>query len=392
MDVFIKINRTQADQLKAAMIFWPIIAYTPFFFEGWVHPYLRIGCFSLLSLYLFFSYTRYSKDDASVLCLLILLATLLVLGDSSGMQGLIKSGNYCLTILFGWGLSRHLKLSRDRLPILLGLYVQFFYLISIFSLLSLIYFLTLGEFDLFGFKSDVAAHLVTPFGVLFKRPVGDFAVYRSFFYFVEGAHLALFYAVNIIVVAPLLKDKTVSFKRVNLLGGILTMSMTFYVVLFVLYGSKKISSISGAIAIFVGTILFMYLIQIFDVASFSSADDRTERFILFFILMAEANVTQLLFGHGVSFFETLGFAKTFNSGFTLSIYETGFVGLAMQMIILFRLSPYFILFIFYLLASNVLDPIHMPLFWFFIIITSQALKNESAASTALGSSKGPLLK
>ena len=392
MDVFIKINRTQADQLKAAMIFWPIIAYTPFFFEGWVHPYLRIGCFSLLSLYLFFSYTRYSKDDAGILCLLILLATLLVLGDSSGMQGLIKSGNYCLTIFFGWGLSRHLKLSRDRLPILLGLYVQFFYLISIFSLLSLIYFLTLGEFDLFGFKSDVAAHLVTPFGVLFKRPVGDFAVYRSFFYFVEGAHLAIFYAVNIIVVAPLLKDKAVSFKRVNLLGGILTMSMTFYVILFVLYGSKKITSISGAISIFVGTVFLIYLIQIFDVASFSSADDRGGRFLLFFILMAEANVTQLLFGHGVTFFETLGFAKPFNSGFTLSIYETGFVGLAMQMIILFTLSPHFILFVFFLLASNVLDPIHQPLFWFFIIITSQALKNESAAGTTLGFSKGPLLR
>lgn len=391
MDVFIKINRTQADQLKAAMIFWPIIAYTPFFFEGWVHPYLRIGCFSLLSLYLFFSYTRYSKDDAGILYLLILLATLMVLGDSSGMQGLIKLGNYCLTIFFGWGLSRHLKLSRDRLPILLGLYVQFFYLISIFSLLSLIYFLTLGELDLFGFKNEFA-HLVTPFGVLFRRPVGDFAVYRSFFYFVEGAHLALFYAVNIIVVAPLLKDKAVSFKRVNLLGGILTMSMTFYVVLFVLYGSKKITSISGAISMFVGTVFLIYLIQIFDVASFSSAEDRGGRFVLFFILMAEANVTQLLFGHGVSFFETLGFATPFNSGFTLSIYETGFVGLAMQMIILFRLSPHFILFVFFLLASNVLDPIHQPLFWFFIIITSQALKNESVADTTIGSSKGRLLK
>lgn len=391
MDVFIKINRTQVDQLKAAMIFWPIIAYTPFFFEGWVHPYLRIGCFSLLSLYLFFSYTRYSKDDAGILYLLILLATLLVLGDSSGMQGLIKSGNYCLTIFFGWGLSRHLKLSRDRLPILLGLYVKFFYLISIFSLLSLIYLLTLGELDLFGFKNEFA-HLVTPFGVLFRRQVGDFAVYRSFFYFVEGAHLALFYAVNIIVVAPLLKDKTVSFKRANLLGGILTMSMTFYVVLFVLYGSKKITSIFGAISILVGTVFLINLIQIFDVASFSSADDRTERFVLFFILMAEANVTQLLFGHGVSFFETLGFGKPFNSGFTLSIYETGFVGLAMQMIILLRLSPHFILFVFFLLASNVLDPIHQPLFWFFIIITSQALKNEAVADTTMGSSTEPLLK
>jgi len=390
--VDIKINITQMNYLKAGMIFWPVIAYTPFFFTQWVSPPIRIGCFALLSIYLFFSSKRYSKDDVGVLCLLILLATLLMLGNSSGMQDLIKSGNYCLTIFFGWGLSRHLKLSRDRLPILLGLYVKFFYLILIFSLLSLIYFFTLGELDLFGFKSDVFAHLVTPFGILFKRSVGDFVVYRSFFYFNEGAHLAIFYAVNIVVVAPLLKDKTVSFKRANLLGGILTMSMTFYVVLFVLYGTKKMLSISGAISVFIGTIFLIYLIQIFDVTSYLSTDDRIERFVIFFNLMAEANATQLLFGHGVSFFQTLGFDKAFNSGFTLSIYETGFVGLAIQMIILFRLSPHFILFVFFLLVSNILDPIHQPLFWFLIIVTSQALKNESVADTTIGSSKGPLLK
>jgi len=380
VDVVIKINRIQAGQLKAAMIFWPIIAYAPFFFTYWVHPLLRIGGFLLLSIYLFFSSNRYSKNDVVLFLLLISLIPLLLL-NAFGLQGLVSSGNYCLTIFFGWGLYRHLQHSRDRLPILLGLYVKFFYLVSIFSLLSLLYYLTLGEFDLFGFKSDAAAHLVTPFGVLFERRVGSFTFYRSFFYFVEGVHISIFYAVNIIVVAPLLKDKAASFKRINLLGGLLTMSLTFYVILFVLYGYKKISSIYSFIAVFVGVFFLIYLILIFDVASYSSVADRAGRFALFFTVMAEANITQLLFGHGVSFFKSLGHAKAFNSGFTLSIFETGFVGLVIQMIILFRLSPHFILFIFFILASNVLDPIHMPLFWFFIIITSQALKKDKAGST-----------
>tara|TARA_B100000787_G_C16173733_1_gene287870 strand:+ start:519 stop:1673 length:1155 start_codon:yes stop_codon:yes gene_type:complete len=374
----IKVDRAELSYLKAGMIFWPVIAYAPFFFTQWVNPALRIGCFTLLSIYLFFSSKRYSKNDVFLFFLLLTLSAILVSSNSAGQQGLVSVGNYCLTLFFGWGLYRHLTLSRARIPILLGLYVKFFYLIAICSLLSLLYLLTIGELDLFGFKHDVNTQLVTPFGVHFKRQVGPVTFYRSFFYFVEAAHVGIFYAANIIIVAPLLKHKAASFKKVNFLGGLLSMSMTFYVVLFVLYGYKKVSSIYSFIAILLGAVLLIYLGQIIDVVSYSSSDDRSERFLIFFIVMADANISQFLFGHGVSF-ET-GFEKAFNSGFTLSIYETGIVGTALQMIILYILSPSFILLIFFMLAAAVLDPIHMPLFLFLMIITAHLLKNEKANS------------
>ena len=370
----IKVDSAELGYLKAAMIFWPVIAYAPFFFTQWVNPALRIGCFLLLSIYLFFSSKRYSKKDVFLFCLLLMLSVLLVSSNTLGQQGLFSIGNYCLTLFFGWGLYRCLTLSRARIPILLGLYVKFFYLIAICSLLSLIYLLTIGELDLFGFKHHKNTQLVTPFGVHFKRQVGPVMVYRSFFYFVEAAHLGIFYAANIIIVAPLLKHKAASFKKINFLGGLLSMSMTFYVVLLVLYGWKKVNSIFSFIAVLLGAVLLVSVGQIIDVVSNSSSDDRIERFLIFFIVMADANISQFLFGHGV-FFKT-GFEKAFNSGFTLSIYETGIIGTALQMIILYILSKSFILIIFFMLAAAVVDPIHMPLFLFFMVITAHLLKNE----------------
>lgn len=369
-----KLNVTKVEYLKSAVMFLPIILYTPFFFSQWAYPSVRIGSFFLLSTYLFFSTNRYSKNDVYVFCTLISLTILTVLRNQLDLLGLISIGNYCLTIFFGWGLYRYLATSRRRVEVLIGLYVRFFFLVVICSILSVLYFVTLGEFDLFGFKSDIAEHLVTPFGVLFGKHFGFIEVYRSFFYFNEPVFVGLFYAANIVIIGPLLKDKAIFFIRTNLLGGLISMSMTFYVVLFVLYMVKKIKSFFGLITVLIVTFCFWYIIQIMGILSFSSFDDRVERFNLFFAAMSAANTVQLYFGHGVV--SQTGFDKAFNSGLTLSIYETGLVGTALQMILLFKLSPSFIIFIFFMLAALVADPIHMPIFWFCIIIAFHKLKDE----------------
>ena len=364
--MYIKLDKIRVGYLKAAVIFLPVFFYTPFFFNQVVHPVLRIGGFAILSSYLFFSSKRYSTKDGYIFLLLILLFVLMLFRNSSGTQGLFTLGNYCLTLFFGWGLYRHLTLRRARSPILLGLYVRFFYVVAVCSMLSLLFLIFFGEVDLFGLKTEMRQHLVTPFGAHFGRKVGSFSVYRSFFYFVEGAHLGIFYAANIIIVAPLLGANAKPFKRINILGGFLTMSMTFYAVLIVLYGYRKAGSLYGFIFAVMGAVFLIYLGYIIDVVSYSSSDDRTERFLLFFLAMGDANIVQLLFGHGVSY-ET-GFAKAFNSGLSLSIYETGFVGTVLQISILYILSPSFIIFILFLLAALVVDPIHMPIFLFLVVV------------------------
>ena len=371
-----KLNITKVDYLKAAVMFLPIIFYSPFFFSLSVYPPLRIGTFFLLSIYLFFSTKRYSKSDAAVFGVLMTLTILMVLSNSSGQLGLITIGNYSLNIFFGWGLYRYLATNRRRQEIVLGLYVRFFFFVCICSILSEIYLVLLGEFDLFGIKSDVYSHLVTPFGVLFVKDFGSINVYRSFFYFNEPVFVGLFYAANIIIIAPLLNDKASFFVRTNLLGGLISMSMTFYVVLFALYMTKKFKSFLNIIGVLIVTFCISFFIQKMNIAEYSSSDDRIDRFNLFFNAMDVANTAQLWFGHGVLF--DTGFDKAFNSGFTLSIYETGLIGAALQIILLFKLSPSFITFIFFMFAATVVDPIHMPLFWFSIIIASLKLKEADS--------------
>ena len=371
-----KSNITKVDYLKSAVMFSPIICYSPFFFDYWVYPPLRIGTFFLLSIYLFFSNKRYSKNDVQVFCALMMLAMLMVLRNSSGSLGLISIGNYCLTIFFGWSLYRYLATNRRRQEILLASYLGFFLFICICSILSVIYLVLFGEFDLFGFKSDIYSHLVTPFGVLFVKDFGSINVYRSFFYFHEPVFVAIFYAANIIIVAPLLKDNVRFFVRTNLLGGFVSMSMTFYVVLFALYITKKISSFFSFIATLIVTFCFSYFIQIVDILAYSSSDDRMNRFYLFTLAMDAANAAQLWFGHGILF--DTGFDRAFNSGFTLSIYETGLLGTALQIFLLFRLSPNSLTFIFYIFAAAVVDPLRMPLFWFIVITASLKFEDEAA--------------
>lgn len=368
---------------KAAILFLPIIFYNPFFFTQIVYQPLRIGCFILLTTYLFFSTTRFTKFDAIFFCVLTLFGALVVLRNSSDMTGLITIGNYILTFLFGWGLYRYLAGGRRRSEILLRLYVAFFYIVVTCSLLSILYIEAFGEMALFGLKSDIYGHLVTPFGMLFTKEIGSITFYRSCFYFDEPAFVGIFYAANIIFVAPLLKEKARFFILTNLLGAFITMSMTFYVMVFVLYAVKKIKSIFGNITFLIGVFGVLYFIQIMNSALQLSADDRIERINLFFTSMGAANIAQLWLGHGVAV--DTGFYKGFSSGFALSIYETGLIGMTLQMIMLFKLSPSFIIFIFFILAAAIVDPIHIPLFWFLILILSQTLKDEVFHSKKLTS-------
>ena len=366
--------KVNLNYLKSLFLFLPIITYTPFFFNQLINSYLRIGYFLLASIFLFCSSSKFSKNDIYVILSMISFILIISLSIQSSIDSVLSAGNYCLTLIFGWSLYRYLSVSSDRIKISLNFYVGFFYLVVIFSLISLIFLMTIGEYDLFGFKSDVYTQLVTPFGVHFKRAIGDITMYRSFFYFVEAAHIAIFYAANIIIVAPLLKRGSQKFIKLNLLGGILSVSVTFYVALLFLYIIKRTKSLSNIIFFSIGILILFILSQAFELVGYTSSDDRTERFLIFFLLMEQATPFQLLFGHGVSF-ET-DFEKAFNSGLTLSIFETGIIGTLIQLLILILLCPNILIFSFFFFSSLVVDPIHMPIFWFVIIIAYHAHQKE----------------
>ena len=164
---------------KAAILFLPIIFYEPFFYAQLVYPPLRIGCFVLLTTYLLFSTTRFTKYEPIFVLVLTLFSALMVLRNSSDMTGLITIGNYFLTFLFSWGLFRYLDCGNRRSEPLIELYVAFFYIVVTCSLLSILYIKSLGELDLFGLKSDIYGYLVTPFGILFTKEIGSIIFYAN---------------------------------------------------------------------------------------------------------------------------------------------------------------------------------------------------------------------
>jgi hypothetical protein len=333
-----------------------------------------VPAFLCISIYLFFSTFRYTKNDLLILLLFCLLTMLYVTRNTAGLSGLTTIGNYLLTIFFAWGLYRHIARRKWVAFNLLELYSYFFYFVTICSIFSIFFFLIFGELDLIGLKSDIYQHLVTPFGVLFRKEFGPFTVYRACFYFVEPVHIAVYYAANIVIVAPLLKERQALFAKANLVGGVLTFSMTFFIVLVVLYGWVKSKSILSFLSVLLMSGFLALLVQIADVASYSSGLDRFQRFYNFYIAMDSANLGQLLFGYGVA--HNAGFQQAFNSGLTLSIYQAGLIGMIIEFAILYRLSSFGVHSIFVLMSALVVDPLRMPFFWFFTVVLAVAAKEQ----------------
>ena len=148
-----RLHLVKISTLNTLLIFIPVIAYAPFFFTEWFNPIIRIGYFFVVSLFLFASNRKFFKKDL-ILLFLFLFLFLNLLSGTTNLSSLISAGNYCLTLFFGWALMRYMQSSIGRSESVLNFYVKFFFIVPIFSFLSLIYLLTLGELDLFGFKSD----------------------------------------------------------------------------------------------------------------------------------------------------------------------------------------------------------------------------------------------
>ena len=379
--MFNKLDITKLDYLKVAVLFFPVIIYPPFFFVESFSQSIRVGLLLILCIYLFFGYLRYTVRDAIIFVSFFLLLTILISTNQRGIHGIINIGGYLLTMFFGWLLYRYLLGNNQRVEILLKLYVRFFYLVVICSIFSLIYFQIAGELDLFGYHQDRLKHLVTPFGILYKKDFGYIEVFRSVFFFHEAVHASIFFAANIVIIAPLLKQKSKSFKILNLIGGILIMSMTFYILLAVLYFFYKKRYLIDLILWLIFSLLIYYLMQVSGIVLQNSLSNRLDTFGNFLIAMDGASIKQLFFGHGIR--TLMSDTYTSNSGIVRAIFEFGFIGFALQIFILFLLRPNLLIIALFLVSSMVLVPIQMPLFWFLIMVAGEKMRNDIGNSKSL---------
>ena len=367
-----KLNITGLDCFKAAVIFFPIIIYPPFFFQQSFPQSIRVGLFLILCCYLFLSSFRYKVRDLILIFSLSLLLIILFSSNTREIPGLFNIGSNILTIIFGWLMYRYLEEKKQRVEVMLKVYSLFFYLAATCSIISLLYFQVAGEYDIFGYGSDRFTYLVTPFGIIYTKFFGSIEVYRSVFFFNEPIHASLFFAANVIIVSPLLNKNSILFKILNLIAGVLLMSLTFYILLIALYFFSKKMSIKSFTIWLLSSIFFTIVLIGFDFINSSSIFDRLSSYEIFFKTLEQATTKQLFFGHGIRGF-TLG---GFNSGIAISIVEYGFVGfmlLVLILVLLLRLNILIFLFIF--LSSLVLDPLKTPFFWFLIILMTVKIRD-----------------
>lgn len=373
----LKLDLTKVPKISftlASIIFIPIIFYPPLFLMDRISVPLRIILLVLLTVYLFLATKRYIKTDLFICTLFAILVASLVIVNFNDSEGMRTVGSFMLTLFFAYALSRAAAKNGHIKGNLIKTYTTFFTIVPIFAFFSIIYYLILGELNLFGFNFEESAMKCTPFGFLLRKSLLGIGVYRSFFFFIEPVYLAFFYAANIFLVAPYLKGKSNLFLFTNILGGLLTFSYLFIILSIILFVSKDwMLNRRNAFRV----ILILVLIVILPVANFfsvSSSGDRIYRMNLFLYSMSEANISQVLFGQG--FATQTGADQGFSAGILTSIFEIGIINLfVIVLFVLVMSNQNRNVFILFLVPMLVFEPIKLPLFWVLLVVLTVLLPN-----------------
>lgn len=356
--------------LNVALLFLPIIFYPPFFFDRAVSAPLRIALYVQLILYLFYKSRHKIINSIDIQFSLFLLSyfVLMLLSAAESYQSLFTIGNYCLTILFAWALTRHLEKNKTYKSALSQVYIGFSYLNVGLAVASLVYYSIAGEFDIFGFKSDEYLHKVTPFGILFPKAFGEFTVLRACSYFNEPSYAGIFFALNMGLLAPRLGSNVKKFKTINGLGGILTFSLSFYMLLLILHVVSQFE-VKGLKAIISQPVLIVLGVTalLFGDLDYTSATDRLNRASAFYEIVEYSSLSTLLVGHGIG--TPLELSKGISSGLLIWVSEVGLLG-ALG-IILFTCTQYKkpLNVAAFLALSLIINPLPMPFFWIIFIMS-----------------------
>lgn len=363
---------------KALLIFIPALLYPPILFTDKISSALRISMFVVLIFYFILATKKISKNDGLIFLLLMLFSVSLVTVNIDRVDGLRTAGSTMLALVFAWAMSRATKENIWYRNLVINFYINFFKVVPIFSILSVFFLVLVGELNIFNVIAEGHDYWFTPFGAVFAKDFLGISVYRSFSFFHEPVYLALFYAVNVFLIAPSLKGKSKYFLILNVVGGILTFSYLFFILSLILIFSKKMSdlSIKGySLLLFMAVSLIFTASQI-DLFSSSSLSDRWDRANFFFTAMEDSNIFQLLFGHGFAL-ET-GFDRGFSAGLFTAIYEVGIVNLIVIFIFVLRmLSKKFYILLVLCTALLVFEPTKLPLFWILVIVLTIVERFES---------------
>ena len=160
----------------------------------------------------------------------------------------------------------------------------------------------------------------------------NFILSKPSWYFYEYGVLSFFFAINYIGSDSLISNKKSNkrFKSLNLIAGLCTLSITFYIFLFV-YFAINFFRRRGYRTIFflIYSIIFIFFLSHFELIHYffknsTSIDDRLLRFDIFMDVIKNNPIKTLLIGSGPEL-QGLHYDRGISSGFLNSIAERGFI-------------------------------------------------------------------
>lgn len=351
-----------------------VFLYPPLVFSSLAIDQLRIILFLIMLLYLMFApRLMVSADIVTIFFLITIIAViLLITNDYSDVRAARASLNFIATLFFAALLHRYLRLDPEAWLALLRTYIYCFYIIAIGSILSFIFFHSIGALDLFGLAWDgqttgVYVYRATPFGLLLPRSFFDVDVYRSFSFFIEPSYLGFFCVLNFFLAKGGLEKSPKIFIIFNFIAGFLTFSFTFIALVLFFFLAKKLRFNSAYWVLPLIAIFSFYLLGS-DFFDSSSLKDRLFRGSIFIDNFNRLSVNEKLFGVGF-FSPALVADRSFSSGFLILFWEVGLIGSFLVCLLIFLTARYKMeVFLFSLMGLLVFDITKFPLFWLSIII------------------------
>lgn len=241
---------------------------------------------------------------------------------------------------------RNSELSRETF---LKLWIRIAYFVSISSIiLFVLHQFTSFNTDFFNFAplGDFSAHdrRFSFLGLTQAKNFGFFTIVRSYSYFVEPQYAAFYFLINLLLAQELNKHRNHrSFFVLNLLAGLLTFSMTFYIAMVIVYMMRLIMFrsrnvfvsfifVNLAVAVLILSVLgFIFDDRTFlDLFAFSSElntsyGDRELRLLIALNILRYSSPFEWLFGHGVGYIG--GADRGLAAGFFHVLVERGLTGL-----------------------------------------------------------------
>ncbi len=361
-------NKLEGKLLEPTLLFLPLLTFPPFVFYQFFPWYFRVIAL-LVAIILCFC----AQPSLILVFFSAIYFGIIFFRDFSDLNSFWTSCGYYLIIVYGICLYRFFSSIDDGFyRIYFNIYKNIFFVVPAFSIFALIYFELFGRTFFYGLGWDgytehSYVYIETPFGLLIPKIFYGFEIQRSFFFFIEPNYLGFFYALNMLVASKLNIKKEKIFIVLNCIGGIITYSYSFFIILFLGLIIKKIYYGKIKAALF---LVLIFLLLIYSAIENASWVDRIERAEIFLNNYLGKDILKNIFGFGYYNYSADD-AKAISSGFLTSLYEGGFIYLILIfMSIKYMVRKNFILMFIFLMGFSVTELAKFPFFWFAFALIS----------------------